>query len=213
MKTRYFFAALAMVAATAMNANAAGIVTFNHNLAQGYVDILYTPQGAAEFTNWDLNAKPTIGSILDPTTSARHFNQTSGAASIDTFANTVFSAVGASGAPNYVFTEYNPGSAFPPVPADPAPTRDAQLPAPDELNWSIFDTNTGDGAIQGFTPYLMGRVVYSAGGAGNITVKFFDTTNAGIGESFSTAYGIPEPATFGMASMALLGLAAFRRRK
>src|SRR6185295_191026 len=111
-----------------------------------------TPGAGVEFTNWDLIAKPSVGSILDPIPSQRFFNTSAGNIPNDTFANTVFSAVGA-GSAAFVYTEYNPGQAFPPIAADPVPTARAQPPAPDELNWSIFDTNTGDGAITGFTPY------------------------------------------------------------
>jgi hypothetical protein len=194
-----------------VSATQAGIVTFTDNAAEHYIDVMYTVGAGGEFTNWDLRATPSVGSILDPNTNQRSFNTSGGAVPIDTFANTVFSAVNA-GPASYVFTEYNPGSAFPPVPAQQSPTAGASLPNPDELNWSIFDTNVGDGNIAGFFPYHMARVVYSPGGAGVVTAQFFDTTNAGVGESFSIAYGIPEPASFALAGMAVVGLLAARRR-
>jgi hypothetical protein len=209
MKIRALLATVAMLAAS--NASAAA-VSFVENLAERYVDIMYTVSAGGEFTNWDLRATPAVGSILDPTTTKRDHNIAGGAAPVDTFANTVFSSVGA-GPASYVFTEYNPGSSFPPVPAQPAPTFGAALPNPDELNWSIFDTNVGDGNIPGSFPYLMGRVVYSDGGTGVITAHFFDTTNAGVGEAFTYIYNIPEPASIALASLGLIGCVTLRRKK
>jgi len=215
MKTKVFFAVLAIVAAAAVNASAS-TVTFTPNAAGNYMDIFYTPTAGSEFTNWDLIAQPQVGSIQDPNTGQRGFNTSAGGVPVDTFANTVFSAVGA-GPASYLFTQYNPGSAFPPVAADQPPTAGASggPGTPNQLNWSIFDTASGDGAITGFTPYHMARVVFSQGGKGQISVKMFDTAHTGVGESFQTAYGaaVPEPASLGLAGLSLLGLAAASRRR
>lgn len=211
MKTRFFLAAFAILSAVSTGAQAA-IVEFIDNRTAGYVDIMYTVNAGAEFTNWDLVATPSVGSILDPVKADKSFNAESGAAPLDTFANTVFSAVGA-GAAQYVHTEYNPGQAFPPVAADPDPVVGASAPAPDELNWAIFDTASGDGNIAGFFPYHMARVMYSPGGRGVISAFMFDTAVLGTPETFTTPYGIPEPATFAMAGMGLIGMIGVARRR
>jgi hypothetical protein len=201
---------VAAVLAIASSAQAA-IVTVQDNIAESYFDIFYTVSENGEFTNWDLKVTPGIGGLLDPNTNNRSDNTSDGAA-MDTFVNTVFSSVGA-GPASYVFTEYNPGSAFPPVPAQPRPQKGAVFPAPDELNWSVFDTATGDANIPGVFPYHMARVMYTPGGGGTGVAQFFDTTNAGIGETFEFAYGIPEPGSLALAGVAAIGALVVRRRK
>ena len=213
MRARSFLAAFAIYGAVVSSGQAAS-VTFTNNEAAGYVDLFYTVNDGQSFLNWDLVVKPTAGSILDPNKGQKSFNAQSGAAPLDTFANTVFSSVGA-GAAQYIHSEYNPGQAFPPIPADPNPTFGAALPAPDELNWSMFDTAEGDGNIPGFFPYHMARVMYSQGGAGTITASMFDTAVLGTPEVFSFTYGgvIPEPASMAMAGMGLIGMIGVARRR
>jgi hypothetical protein len=180
----YWIGLLLIVAAPGSTSGAT--VRFVEN--SHYVDIFYTVTPGAEFLKWDLWFKPQLGSILDPKTNQRDFNVAGGAIPVDTFANTVFSSVGA-GPASYVFTEYNPGSAFPPVPAQPAPTNGALPPNPDELRWTISDTNVGDGNIAGSFPYHMARVVLSSGSGGNYAVRFFDTIHAQHGETFGNWWG------------------------
>lgn len=200
--------AVCVAVLSAVSSVQAAIVNIQDNPEQGFFDIFYTVSAGGEFTNWDLRVAPSVGGLLDPQTNNRGDDVTVGGAAMDTFANTVFSSVGA-GPASYVFTEYNPGQSFPPVPAQPAPTAGGN---PDELNWSIFDTNTGDGNIPGVFPYHMARVLYTPGGSGVVTAKMFDTTNAGVGESFTAPYGIPEPASVALAGLAMVGIMAIRRR-
>jgi hypothetical protein len=204
----------------------AATVKFTDNSAQNYTDIFYTVTPGAEFTNWELQVIPIFGSVLDPDPYQRSFNTASGnTIPIDTFANTVYSAVGA-GPASYVFTEYNPGSPgvnsppflIPPVPPQPAPTSGAQSPNPDEMRWSIYDTDVGDGNVTGYFPYHMARVVYSPGAHLHIYVRFVDTSNPPRGELFAypqdllPAPDVPEPSGVLMASLAFPSLIAVRRK-
>jgi hypothetical protein len=207
-----WLASIAILACASTGARAAS-VSVVENFAQNYVDLFYTVTPGGDFTNWDLRVTPPTGSILDPNPHQRNFNTASGGPiPIDTFVNTVFSSIGA-GPASYVFIEYHPGSAFPPVPPQPPPTAGASPPNPDELNWSIFDTATGDGNIAGFFPYHMARIVFSPGGHWRITAHFFDTTNAGIGEEFTFISPltrpdpeVPEPSSALIAIIASVGL-------
>lgn len=142
------------------------------NPGAGYFDVFYTPSLNGEFAAWDLIVTPTLGGLRDTSTGDRSDDvrdpEGSGPAD-DTFANTVFSSFGAAAA-SYIFTEYNPGSTFPPVAADPAPTVGGD---PNQLNWTIFSTDAGDGRT-GLEPYHMGRVQYTQGGSGTFDIAFFE---------------------------------------
>lgn len=175
---------LAILSSAALAAPAkAATVNFFHNSVNNYVDVFYTVSAGGEFTNWDLRVDLERGSILDPNTNIRSDDVTQNGPALDTFVNTVFSSVGA-GAASHVFTEYHPGSFFPPVPAQPAPAASATPPNPDQLRWSVFDTATGDGNIPGAFPYHMARVVFAPDTFFSIGAVFYDTTNAGVGEAF-----------------------------
>lgn len=202
-----FFALLA-VASVAVASNAFAVPFVNIvETPDSHFDVFYTPDAGTEFTAWDLIVTPTSGGLLDPNTGQRAFNTSAGNVPLDTFGNTVFSAVGA-GQASHIFTAYNPGSAFPPVPAQTPPTVGGN---PSQLFWTMFDTATGDGPIDGFTPYHMARVMFTAGGAGTIELRMFNTVGGDIADITFGQYGIPEPSTMVMGGLSLIGL-AFRRR-
>ena len=213
------FLLLGVITCLPLTGNAA-TVSFQENTGQSYVDIFYTPNPGAEFTYWDLIVRPITGRVLDPNPHQR-FVRTDAfgpPAPVDTFANTVYAAVDA-GPASYFFNEYNPGSPSPPAPSDPVPTAGATPPNPDELNWRIFDTFSGDPAVPGFTPYHMARIVYSNGSSGAIAARFFDWQSP-EGEVFLSgwAFGefpsdpfVPEPSTLILAVGAVALVAASRR--
>jgi hypothetical protein len=210
---KFFVCAILGVVAMAQFAQAA-TVSIVDNRVERYVDVLYTPSAGAEFNAWDLIVTPSRAGLLDPNKTARADDTstaTGGGPALDTFMNTVFSSLGF-GQASHIFTSYHPGQAFPPVPAQQTPQAGALPPNPDRLFWTAFDTNTGDGAIDGFTPYHMARVLYTEGGAGNVTVNFFETLTGDIPFVFSAGYGIPEPGTMALAGLALIGTLGARRR-
>ncbi len=198
------------LAATATVASA-GSVSFVENTtdpalaglgAGGYVDIFYTQTAGAEYLNHDLIVNATAGGILDPIRGAGGGQADSTTSAVDTWTHTVFEIFSPNSS-SYVFTTYDPVGGFPTFVGDP-------LPAP-ALNWSVFDTNVGDTDV--LAPYHLGRVLYSAGGAGNIDFLVFDqATVGGGGENFSTPYGIPEPATMALAAFGLCASMLTRRR-
>jgi PEP-CTERM motif-containing protein len=184
----------------------AGEVTFTDN--GSYIDVFLTPSAGSEFTNFDLIATPEVGQILDPdrNQSANAGDYDGTKTRVDTWANTAFSSLDA-GTPSFIFTSYNPGS--PPfTPSDSLPVAGGD---PAILNWSVFDTNTGDGPD--FGPYHVARVMYEQGGKGTIDILAFDTVTAATGgELFSSPYGIPEPTAIALACMGMIGLVIRRRR-
>ena len=171
--------------------------------ADGYVDIFYTQTAGAEYLNHDLVVNATAGGILDPIRGSGGGQADGTGLSVDTWSHTVYENF-VSNSSSYVFTTYDPVGAFPTFTGDPLPAT--------ALNWSVFDTNEGDTDV--LAPYHLGRVLYSAGGAGTIDFKVFDTATAGAGgETFSTTYGvIPEPGTMVLACLGLVGVVAGRRR-
>jgi PEP-CTERM motif len=182
---KWFIAFLFAVAVSlnAVTAMAAATTTFTDT--GSWVDIFYTPSPSSEFLNYDLIVSPTTGMVLDPTRNlagnAGDFDNVTDGVRDDTWANTVFSSLGA-GTPSYVFTKYNPG-APPFTPSDPLPAPGSD---PNQLNWSVFDTNTND--TDEFGPYHMARVKYE--GTGMIEFLVYDTTTADAGgEQFFFEYG------------------------
>jgi hypothetical protein len=172
--------------------------------AGGYVDIFYTQSAdPAEYLNHDLIVNATVGGILDPIRGSGGGQADGTGLSVDTWTHTVFEIFVANSS-SYVFTTYDPVGAFPTFTGD-------SLPAT-ALNWSVFDTNGADTDVQ--APYHLGRVLYTAGGAGTIDFLVFDTATVGAGgETFSTTYGvIPEPGTMVLACLGLVGIVAGRRR-
>ncbi len=121
-KVAYMIAVLVLIVVAAPSANAA-TVSIVDNFALSFFDVFYTPSDGQEFAAWDLNVVAAVGGILDPVQSVRSDDttlSTGGGPALDTFANTVFSSVGA-GPASYIFTSYFPGQVFPPQPADPLP--------------------------------------------------------------------------------------------
>ena len=206
-----FFSVLLTIALCLVTsaAFAAPFINVVDDMGNGWIDIFYNPDpnDGLEFNAWDLVVIPEVGGLLDPDTAAREDDVSDGAAA-DTWGNTVFSSFGA-GAASHIFTSYNPGSAFPPVAPDPLPTAGG---APDRLEWTMFDTASGDGFIQGFTPYHMGRVMYE--GQGTWEVKFFENGQfPDVPTIASGPYGIPEPGSLALAGLGLIGVFASRRRR
>jgi PEP-CTERM motif len=204
------FALLAIGVMLVASASAtAGTVSFVETFDQ-YVDVFLTPSPGSEFLNFDVEAIPAVGQILDPTRNlagnAGDYDNVTDGARVDTWANTAYSSLGA-GVPSYIFTEYVPGS--PPfTPSDPLPSAGG---TPGALRWSVFDTQTGD--TDQFGPYHIARIMYSQGGSGVINILAYDTITADTGgEFFSTPYGIPEPGTLVLAGMGLIGIVTGRRR-
>jgi PEP-CTERM motif-containing protein len=183
-----------------------GTVEFVDDMDNGIMDVFLTPSQGSEFTNFDLIATPEVGSILDPVRneSGNAGDYDASKSRVDTWANTAFSSVGA-GTPSFIFTKYTPGS--PPfTPSDPMPAAGGD---PDQLNWSIFDTNTGDGPD--FGPYHVARILYE--GQGTIDILAFDTLTAATGgELFSSPYGVPEPSSILLFGLAACGVFGLRRR-
>ncbi len=209
--------ATVILAATATVASAQQTVTFVENTtdpalaglgAGGYVDIFYTqsPGGTSEYLNHDLIVNATTGGILDPIRGSGGGQADGTGASVDTWTHTVFEIFSPNSS-SYVFTPDDPVGSFPTFVGDPLPAT--------SLNWSVFDTNTGD--TDALAPYHLARVLYSSGGEGTIDFLAFDqVTVGGGGENFSTTYGgtvVPEPTTIGLAALGFCGLATRRRRR
>jgi hypothetical protein len=213
MKSVKYLTALAvMVLVGGAPAAFAGSVSFVENTtdvalgglgAGGYVDVFYTPSPTAEYLNHDLVVTPTVGGILDPIRGNGGGQSDATTSTVDTWSNTVFELFVANST-SFVFTTYDPVGVFPTFVGD-------ALPAP-ALNWSVFDTNTGDNDV--LAPYHLARVLYEAGGAGQVGFLVFDTLTADSGgENFSTPYGvIPEPGTMALGFLGLLVI-GFGRRK
>ena len=188
------------------------VETFNiDGMGNHAIDVFYTPSEGLDSNHWELLVIPTVGGLLDPDPGKRSDNVTDGAA-IDSWANTVFSSLGA-GAASHIFTSYNPGSAFPPVAADPLPTAGGD---PDRLEWIIFDTISacdGDCSFEDFIPFHMGRVMYGAGGRGTVEAKFYENgINPDIPHIKTATYGIPEPSSLALGGGILVALISWRRR-
>lgn len=206
------FMGAAMAAACSISGSAfAGTITFTQTFnpdLSGMVDVFVTPTAGSEFTNIDVRALASTGTLLDPVrnqaANAGNFDDVTNGPRVDTWINTPFSSLGA-GPPSYIFTVYHPG----------APPFIMPTPGPIvALDWSVFDTNTGDVAELG--PYHLGRILFSPLGTGTIEILTFDTLNAGSippGDNASFAYGIPEPGSLALAGLAAVAGLGLRRKK
>ena len=108
MKKITYYLAIAMMLSFVANANAASISIVDDPVSS-FFDVFYDPTPGLEFNAWDLVVTPVEGGILDSNQNAKSADTTNFPAPVDTFANTVFSAVGA-GAANYIITDYQPWS-------------------------------------------------------------------------------------------------------
>jgi len=183
-------------------ASAAPIITTSDDTVAGILDVFYTPvDNVAEFTQIQVALQCDTGlCILDPNkaqTSAPGFPITE----VDTLLNTVGSLFSA-GPASHVFLDYNPigfGSDDPPR---------------NSLDWTAFDTLTGDNASLNQLPWHLGRFLYDTNvGGGTFSIQGFDNIDGDDVTQIQGIFGIPEPTTMVLSGLALVGLAAFRRRR
>jgi hypothetical protein len=214
--------ALLGLALTASSAVAAPIVTFQQSTqvrtqSQGagtyrVIDVFYSSSEGAEFLGYQITATATSGSLFDPARlqDDRQVQPQTGAADgntaghVDTWANTVMSAVGKEDG-GYTAT----------ILADPAfyqPTGSGAAPAFTKLDWVVDDSNANDdndlsnhpdGIFNQTAPYHIARILADETGAGNIVVQTSDSLAPGTVSTFDFAYGVvqntppsvnPEPA-------------------
>lgn len=150
-RVHYLFGTLFLLILTS-TATAAEVI-FEVNESEAYFDIFYTPGPGEEFLIWDLDVSANIGGILDPIQEA-YFDDVGDGVALDTFMNTVSSSLGGN-APLHFFFDYHPGQYLgPPILHTPGDALPAQ-----KLDWGAYDTETGDGAIPGLTPYHMARML------------------------------------------------------
>ena len=124
----------------------------------------------------------------------RQFNSTiesSNSGSVDTYANTVMSAAAKEDA-GFTSTITPNGSSY-------APNGSGAAAPFTFLDWSVFDTNTGDdndlndypaalgGPFPVSAPYHIARVLTDPNAAWSATFTAFDTSNPGIGSTFTFA--------------------------
>lgn len=200
---RITFAVLAVLVVAA-SASAGPIVTMTQNSLGGFnaLDFYYSAGQGAEFTTYELQVHSDAANIQDPVKTAAGTFDADGDA-VDTWANTVSSLLGGGG-PSFVFTQYKPYG----IGASAAPTKD--------LNWTVFDTETGDGNDipgVGQAPWHLARVLVSPTAVGTAAMLAFDSQSGTVGTAFSFSYGnIPEPTTLGLLGLTLAGCFGVRRR-
>jgi hypothetical protein len=170
------------------------------------IDIYMTMTPGAEYTNHRIAATATTGSLFDParlqdSRQQDSTNESSTGGSVDTYVNTVITAAGGEYlglSPNIL----SAGGYF--------PTGSGAAPAFTFLDWSVFDTQSGDdndlsdlppevnGPLQVAAPYRIARILASNTGTGTIQVQAFDTLSGGVPSIYNFTYGsVINPDEFG----------------
>jgi hypothetical protein len=192
-----FSIVIAANAATVTLAYTPGLVRSQVQGAGTYdaLDFFYSNAPGAQFLNYRLIVSLTSGSIADPARlqDDRQYdstNESNTAGSVDTWANTVWSAVGKddlgyNASYNFNSSSYNPSG------SGAAPT----TPPITFLDWSVFDTFTEDdndlndantnGPVDETAPYHIARVLVLPGSTGGVEFRAFDTSQVGVPQIFS----------------------------
>jgi hypothetical protein len=163
-------------------------------------DFFYSSAAGAEFTNYTFTATAATGTLQDPAR-LQDFRQTNNATeantagSVDTWANTVMSAVGADDG------GYTPSFNF--DPAGYAPSGNGAAPGFTTMKWDVFDTESNDdndlsnhpdlpiaGAF-GQAPFHLVRLLTSPGATGEVLFQAYDTSAPGDDFPFNFVLGPP----------------------
>jgi hypothetical protein len=157
-----------------------------NGVAYDVYDFFLSNAPGSEFTNYTFTATAATGNLHDPAR-LQDFRQNNSAleaaanGSVDTFANTVMSSVGAEDA------GYTPSYNF--DPAGYAPTGTGAAPPFTFMKWDVFDTESNDDndlsnhpdfPIAATAPYRLVRLLTTPGATGNVLFQAYDTSAPGI---------------------------------